>query len=110
MASTTVIFSGNASLTVDSANVMFVLGDTQAASGPPVVGNGSAVQQVAGRSIASGNMNAMRWIAKSHLIVKTLGGISFAWIPFTTNTGAATALTAIQAAIDASDPSVTIAA
>lgn len=110
MASTTVIFSGAANMTLDSANVRFIVGDTQAASGPPVVGDGSKVQQVAGRSIASGNMNAMRWIAKSHLIVQTLEGTSFAWIPFTTAAGAATAQAAIVAAIAAGTLTVTIAA
>ena len=74
------------------------------------MGDGSTVQQVAGRSIASGNMNAMRWIAKSHLIVQTLDGVIFAWIPFTTNTGAASAQAAIVAAIAAADLTVTIAA
>lgn len=104
----TIIFTGTTNLTVDSASVILQMGDTMAASGPPVVGSGTAVQQAAGRSIASGNMNAMRWTPRSHLLLQTLDAVTFGWIAFGTAAGAQTALTAINAAAAAGNDSVSI--
>ena len=105
----TIYFTGTTNLTVDASAVILQMGDTMAASGPPVVGSGSAVQQVAGRSIASGNMNPMRWTPRSHLLLQTAANaITFAWIAFGTAAGAQTALTAINAAAAAGDDAVTV--
>lgn len=103
-----IIFTGTTNLSVPSQSVLLDVGDTMAASGPPVVGSGTAVQQAAGRSIASGNMNPMRWTPRSHLLLKTLDSVTFAWIAFSTAAGAQNALTAINAAASAGDDAVTI--
>lgn len=103
-----ILFTGTTNMTVDASSVILQMGDTMAASGPPVVGSGAAVQQAAGRSIASGNMNPMRWTPRSHLLLQTLDSVTFAWIAFSTAAGAQTALTAINAAATAGDDTVAI--
>lgn len=103
-----ILFTGTTNMTVDASSVILQMGDTMAASGPPVVGSGTAVQQAAGSSIASGNMNPMRWTPRSHLLLQTLDGVTFAWIAFSTAAGAQTALTAINVAAAAGDDSVAI--
>lgn len=104
----TIIFTGTTNLTIDSSAVILQMGDTMTATGTAVVGSGTALEQAAGRSITSGNMNPMRWTPRSHLLLQTLNSVTFGWIAFSTAAGAQTALTAINAAAAVPDDAVTI--
>lgn len=105
-----IIFESANNLTVDTASCIITKGTSSAAGLPVVVGDGTAVQQVAGRSIASGNMNAMRWVEGSMLLIKSLSGITIAWVPFSTEGAAQDAIDAIGDALEATDPVIYISA
>jgi len=105
-----IIFQSANNLTVDTASCIIAKGTESAGGLPVVVGDGSAEQQAAGRSIASGNMNPMRWIESSMLLIKSLTGITIAWVPFSTDGAAQDAIDAIGDALAADEPVIYISA
>ena len=103
-----IIFRSANDFTVDTQSCFITKGPANASGLPVVIGDGSAQQQSLGRSITSGNMNPMLWVGRSMLLIKSLVGVTIAWVPFDNVDYADVALNAIGDAIAATEPVIYI--